>query len=511
MPPSPLQSIEDWLNLPELPLPGEGEAVAYEFLDAGILKVLRREALAAGVEEPWEPPFGDPFRRWKRARSRRHGSLLGQHSPFAFLGAVMIKTGEGAEFRRLPHDLTAWALGRVHLAAQRTDVFPCRLRLQATEGSLEITEEELRPLTVYVDESGNTGDAAAGITKSFDGQRAFTLVGVGDDAGPGSIQKILEALIETHGVKATEVKGRAMKRHAAFVIDLVHHVSACSSIFIEIMDKRFQLVTNLVSFVLLDQTTGIGDPFELANMFADILADSLDDTVLESYGTFAREPHQQSFAPFRDAFRSQLLHAKISMRSDQEHEFRLVRQIEAAFEAAFRVCRERADFSGLVPSRDPGKTKRGTVMLPHASAFSNLLARVKRHARPRYPGMHIVHDEQAQFDATLQGYTDLLASEAPRMTKMAAGTRMEAHADWDFAPGEVQLTFANSKLEPGLQVADVIARLCKQRMEALLNGEKPDPGFDRVFQILHDLRSPGSGTGVNIVTTTTMADKFWEI
>lgn len=57
-------------------------------------------------------------------------------------------------------------------------------------------------LRLYVDESGNTGDAALD-PSHFGGQRVFVLVGIGDDDGEGVSAQVFERVLGEHGIAAT--------------------------------------------------------------------------------------------------------------------------------------------------------------------------------------------------------------------------------------------------------------------------------------------------------------------
>src|SRR5215211_6018866 len=68
-----------------------------------------------------------------------------------------------------------------------------------------------RTLHVFVDESGNTGDAAK-LTDAFGGQPSFALAAVGEPAGSGQLDRILLELRDRHRIQAPEVKSRVLGR-----------------------------------------------------------------------------------------------------------------------------------------------------------------------------------------------------------------------------------------------------------------------------------------------------------
>lgn len=76
-----------------------------------------------------------------------------------------------------------------------------------------------------------------------------------------------------HHVQADEMKSRSMKRRPTFLCDLVSELKPNNSIFVEIMDKKFYLATNLVTFALYGRAFNpLWQPV-LANQFADVMTE----------------------------------------------------------------------------------------------------------------------------------------------------------------------------------------------------------------------------------------------
>ncbi|WP_437998041.1 DUF3800 domain-containing protein [Sorangium sp. So ce185] len=524
----PLRTIEEWLQLPELEL--SYDVAEYEVLKVGMLW---------GVAPDARPEDAEP-----------RCDLVGDRptTQIDIWGTITIETPDGAQLLRLPDVLAEWAFDTIQLRRKGMKVFPRRVRFRTTQEGIEVTpinDAPLRPnkteppvapaqendqppastgrdepeanqvkvpdvLTVYVDESGNTGDAAAGSANSFGQQRVFTLVGVADDLCTGSIGTILANLRRKHGVQATEIKNRTMERYPAFVSDLVRRLCMSNAIFVEITDKKFYLATNIVTFVLRGPKL---DPLvapELANELAETMTDIIDDAVLLAYGEFAKTADRESFERFENEFRRSTLRAQLMMGPHQEREFRLLKRIEEAFDAALGERGGASNYPNFLPPPDRGRTGRKIPMLPHVPSFADLLGRINRHARSR-PSVRIVHDHQEQFSVALRECLSFLDRHALSISDMATGTIIEAHADWNLAPGKFQLTFANSKTEPGIQAADVIARLCTQRMNAVLAHGSPATAFDVAVDALHDHGRSDRGTGVNILATTKDAENFWAV
>ncbi len=359
-------------------------------------------------------------------------------------------------------------------------------------------------LRLYVDESGNTGDAALD-PSHFGGQRVFVLVGIGDDDGEGVSAQVFERVLGEHGIAATEPKGRVLGRRPAFVRDLVAALGQRSSIFAEIMDKRYFVVANLVTFVLHGPRF---DPLRekaLANAFADVLTDHVDAAVAVAYAQFARARDLATFDAFVQGFVSALLRAKLVMGPHQEREFRVLDRIEACLRAAVQG---RGELSGFLPPPDEGGRTGVLGMLPHVNAITGLIGRVNQHAA-LHPGIHIVHDQQLQFAPAIQAAVEQLQAISDRVVEATAGTKASEVEDWSVA-GRVSLEFSDSRACRGIQAADVIARFCMQRMTAILSGAETDPFQAEPLVLLRDLRTRKPEVGVRIVASTRDANRFWE-
>ncbi len=272
------------------------------------------------------------------------------------------------------------------------------------------------------------------------------------------------------------------------------------------MDKRYLVVANLVTFVLLGARFDALQNAALANAFADVLTDHVDVAVAVAYAQFARARDRATFDAFVQSFMSALLRAKLAMGSHQEREFRILDRMEACLQAAVRQRGD--DLSGALPPPDEGGRTGVLGMLPHVNAITGLIGRMNKHAA-LHPGIHIVHDQQLQFGPALQTAVEQLQAMSDRVVEATAGTKASEFEDWSVA-GRVSLEFSDSRACRGIQAADVIARFCMQRMTALLGGAPKDPLQAEPLGLLRDVRTRRPEAGVRIVASTRDAKRFWD-
>lgn len=150
----------------------------------------------------------------------------------------------------------------------------------------------MKQLDVFVDESGNTGDAAH-LAAAFGGQPSFALAGLGEEADSETFSRLLRDMRRRYRIQAPELKAKTVARRPQIAFDIVTEMRRASCpIFIELMDKQYYLATNLVSHFLgrpwLDMSSE--ECRTLANGFADLLTTQLPLKYLLPYVAFALEP-----------------------------------------------------------------------------------------------------------------------------------------------------------------------------------------------------------------------------
>lgn len=348
--------------------------------------------------------------------------------------------------------------------------------------------------TVYVDESGNTGDAAK-IVEAFGGQPAFALVGIGEPSDTGLLGGILDGLRRRHRIQAPEFKSSTLARHPGLGLQLVRDLlDASVPIFIELMDKSYYLAMGIVTHFLGGPWFELSsqDSLDLANSLAELLTHQVPSGYVQPYLAFAQNPNRQTLGDFETSLRECIAMARRWAPPPLPTELdTLLEVLEVAVKAH--------DLSVIGPDELlPPPDIRGNTryaMLPHVNAFAHLYARVNR-AATSWAAASVVHDEQPHVRPILQEYAALLESNAHM--EPLSGSAAQALVDWDFSTGKVSLSFANSHEAAGIQVADLVAGMCTRRLASIIEDRKGDL-FGEEVRLLASVA--GEGLGLNAVTS----------
>jgi hypothetical protein len=304
-----------------------------------------------------------------------------------------------------------------------------------------------------------------------------------------------------------------MDRYPEFVFDLVAELAVTKTpFFAEVMDKRFYVAANLVSYVFgaAEFRPSGWDTNAWANGLADVLFEYLEPAALGAYCDFAKQPNDETFVGFVDALRYGLLIAKLSVPSHMEHDFEILHQAEKRFERTVKEIGGGSDecvgkYLRLIPPPDQTTNGKPVALLPHVSAFAHIYGRIN-HFALGWHKVRVVHDEQRQFGSSLSDCATTLTSNEHLvgLRSLSLGRGIE----WDFPSGKLELAFADSATEPGIQVADVIARLLTRHALDLSVKTQRRCNNRRALDLLSELENPRQGLGVNIVASTKWAERF---
>jgi hypothetical protein len=143
--------------------------------------------------------------------------------------------------------------------------------------------------TYYLDESGSSGDVVkkGGLLESMR-DPIFSLACIGlDDLE--EITKEIDRLKQKHKVRATELKSRLVWEKPKFVWDLIKFVHEHESpVFIEVLEKRFLLLINMVQSLIMPpvgECDATPEGFFVRNAFAEFLAINAPFQVIDAYFT----------------------------------------------------------------------------------------------------------------------------------------------------------------------------------------------------------------------------------
>lgn len=357
----------------------------------------------------------------------------------------------------------------------------------------------------YIDESGNTGGATStGKAYDFDGQPTFALAAIGlhDQA---AIAAVVEEIRSAHRVPAGELKSKSLTGKPEFVRDLVDAIcDRAPPCFIEVVDKRYYLVMNMVSSHVLPPSTGIlGNPQAhfVQNAFADFLYHFTPAEVFDAFIAACQAPSdatlRSSFGAlldFLDRFPAGEVSAacrEMTNLSFSDYEEMLADEVPTAY-------------AQFLPSPDTGKRGKPVSMLPNLSSLTNIYARINLHYQRDLSTIELVHDEQLQFDQILSNN-----KQAAEALGGQAANFFTPHADYNFG-ASAPLTFAKSHDSIGLQLADVIAGFCMRYIKDWLSDPRNISGAAHAtFARLCRLSDSGTVCGVNLTATNELAHRVF--
>ena len=358
-----------------------------------------------------------------------------------------------------------------------------------------------------VDESGHSGDMAG--TRNvldFLDQPFFVLAAVGMPEGEqlASLSAEVDALRVAHRLPPTELKSKSLQSKPKFVVELLEAVLERGlPFFLEVVDKRYFVGTNLVEFVLLPPIMGFEEgPHKhfIRNQFAELVYEEVSDDVLQEFARACAAPSHDAlmsvFEGLREACREEL-------RDPNNLPFMAGLEVATKHVTAeylqLREDDERA-FQRFLPPTDLNRFGKPVSMLPNQTCFTNICARINRSRGGNMSGVRIIHDEQLET-------ANILCDSKLKLEQIKATSFRPYTPFADYLlDGEATLEFASSHQELGIQLADVLAGTA-MRFYRELTREQPDvqPAIARLIGKLLLLSDRVTSCGVNLVGP----DKFF--
>lgn len=251
-------------------------------------------------------------------------------------------------------------------------------------------------LTVFVDESGNTGDIR--IRKSSDltfaGQPAFVLAGVGvPNDRLDELTRTVGQLRVTHRVLAEELKAsKVFSKKPDFITGVLTFLyEGRYPLFLELVDKKYMLCNQIANAMCAFGLRGLSrDSINILRACADMLYDSLP---FEVYRCFSAASVERTEASKRDFIEG----IDAVLRERQAHGY------------AYLFTLSLRKHGLLLPEPDPVGQRERLVALPNLSSYTNIAARAEAYrSRQGIPHLRLVHDEQKEFSSVLERNLDWL-------------------------------------------------------------------------------------------------------
>lgn len=357
----------------------------------------------------------------------------------------------------------------------------------------------------FIDESGNTGGATStGKAYNFDGQPTFALAAIGlqdEDA----IAAVVGEVRAAHHIPAGELKSKSLTAQPEFVRDLVDTIcDRAPRCFIEVVDKKFFVVTNMVNSHVLPPSAGIlGSPRAhlVQNAFADFLYHCAPAEVFDAFIAACQAPSE---ATVRSSFGALLEFLEQHPESEVSAACRKMTSLSLSDYEEMLADEGTGAYAQFLPSPDTGKRGKPVSMLPNLSSLTNIYARINLHFQRDLSAIELVHDEQVQFDQILVD-----AKRAAETLGDQAANLFTPHADYSFAAG-APLAFAKSHSSLGLQLADVIAGFCMRYVKDWLSDPRLiSAAAHETFARLCRLSDSGLVCGVNLVVASDLAHRVF--
>ena len=299
----------------------------------------------------------------------------------------------------------------------------------------------------YLDESGSTGDVArVGGALHFGAQPIFVLAAIGT-IDHDALGVELRRLAAHHGVPGAELRSKNLVDKPELAGGLADYLHATDSpLFVEMMDKRFLIILNLVNYLVLPPVMG----FEGANAIAmrkvicELMAVSLPDAVLVAYAKACETAHRADLDAVLPVLRR--------WAHDPSHcGFRdiLSRIVEDSI-GDIEALEEPNGHLRYLPLPDRSVTGRSISMLPGLSALTNIYARINKYRRGRLANTVLIHDEHMLFG-------DILSDAKRLMEQLSEEDVLPEVENADYKLREhAKLAFVSSKVA-GIQAADILA------------------------------------------------------
>ncbi|NJS14156.1 MAG: DUF3800 domain-containing protein [Sphingopyxis sp.] len=350
----------------------------------------------------------------------------------------------------------------------------------------------------YLDESGNSGDAALpGEAFDFGGQQIFALacVGCADAAG---LEAELSRLAVKHRIQSAELKSTALTNKPGVAADIAGFLETAQlPLFIEVVDKRFFIAAHMINRLIMPAVGDVDFSPEgqwLRNVFAEYLHREAPPAAFATFVEACRSPNNASV---ESCFETALVWLK-QVSAQDEVGLGLLHFADDSFHD-FRSEAADSDnaFERYLPIPDKGLSGKHIWMLPSLTSLTNIYARINLYRDGAMAGVTLLHDEQLHFEAILHDAKATLE----RLAATNAAPRVQ-FADYAVIKG-AELEFGQSRDHAGIQASDVLAGFVMRYVLDVLVGKMPaDPCAREALHKIVSLGNPQRGLGVNFVMPT---------
>ncbi|MUG46733.1 DUF3800 domain-containing protein [Paenibacillus woosongensis] len=359
-------------------------------------------------------------------------------------------------------------------------------------------------LTIYLDESGHTGDVFVKdeIDFYFNNQPYFVLAAVGiPNILERDIEELINSLRSKYNIQSNELK----VKNKSFSIELMQHIFDMKiPIFIEVTHKKFFLAVQLCNLIikpLIDRLEETDEFLQMRRDSADLIVRTFPESIYLDFCSVCRKRDASSF--------ENLMYSLHKYLSENLELIYFSDLLEESMNEYIKLKRKNNLHK---PTHDfflplPDKNKKGEIIssLPHIPSFSNICMRVEKYRQMLgIPKIEYVHDEQAYlWDILFDNVSFLWEHQDDSLIK----NNHLKHSICPRLPIDTCLSTGVSKESTGLLIADVISR---SLYRFWVEYEKTS-GFDSDYCALFEgLQQPiiNKYFGVNLVLPQKHVDEY---
>ncbi|ENT9006437.1 DUF3800 domain-containing protein [Vibrio parahaemolyticus] len=356
----------------------------------------------------------------------------------------------------------------------------------------------------YLDESGNSGDLLkSDFSLKFGGQPLFSLSCVGIDDEERMALKLSE-LKEKYDVDSELKSSEIYTEKPDFFLELVEYlIQNRVPILIELVDKKFCVIANLISSLIIPIYSEIDETHGQNQLARNHLANYMWYQLPDHYLRLFNDACVQREA---DEINHLLEELKVFFGSSdcQMLEKEQVQKLISASIDEFQTCCSGIGESKAVErylpipdilnkSKRKSKAKRVNI-LPHVHSFFNMIGRLNMYHQGDIANVTLVHDEQKDFDVILAKSKECLVenSISPN-SPPTPNSNLNVCSDFT-------LEFVDSENSVGVQVADLVAGFYVRFInEAFYECKKVESVYIKTFSRLVGYQDFHSPLGCNFV------------
>jgi len=309
--------------------------------------------------------------------------------------------------------------------------------------------------TLYIDESGNTGETLNKNSNfNFVEQPFYVLTGILLNQ---NTEKDLSAFIDSQtikfNIKSEELKASTLyKSKPSFFNELAEYITSNHiPFFVELMDKQFYLDIQLVEYFILPYySLPINNENIMGKkLMVSMLGQYLNKDIYLSFIDAVKENTSESLENFYETLIDHFERIGSDGLKANVQQTKLD-YLERKVEDPEKALRE------FFPLPDENPNKRLIHLLPNFGAFTNIVARTQKFINDNFncTTFAIIHDEQKQFDIIFQGALDQM--KIIQTDNLFQSTLIKEKGSFN-AESDIKLSFEDSKTNVSIQVSDLVA------------------------------------------------------